>query len=128
VRDLLIEKRKISGGSAKLFDSQIQFFEKAPAALDVPVSIVYNSQLPTTIGIDQRSGNDEFIEGKGDLYVNREGLDWVCTNWKGPTVVDCWDLHSDDVVTANHGSIIENPEVLAWILNRTVDPSWKSWL
>jgi lecithin-cholesterol acyltransferase len=126
VRDLLIEKGKISGGSAKLFDSQIQFFQQAPAPVDVPVSIVYNSQLPTTIGIDQRSGTDEFIEGKGDLYVNREGLDWVCTHWKGPTVVDRWDLHSDDIVTTNHGTMIENSEVLDWILNRAIDPSWQN--
>jgi hypothetical protein len=53
VRDLPVEKPKISDGSAKLFDYQIQFFQQAPESLDVPVSIVYNSQLSTTIGLCQ---------------------------------------------------------------------------
>jgi pimeloyl-ACP methyl ester carboxylesterase len=125
VRDLLFEKGKISGGSAKLFDSQVPFFSKAPATLDVPVSIVYNSKLSTTIGIDQTSGTDEYFYGEGDNYVNKEAIEWICANWKGPTVVDCWDLLSDDFWTANHGTLLGNPDVLKWVVNRTVDPTWQ---
>jgi lecithin-cholesterol acyltransferase len=125
VRDILVENGKIAGGSAKLFDSQFRFFAEAPAELDVPVSIVYNSQLPTNIGIDQTSGEDEFILGQGDQIVNREGIDWVCANWKSAQTVDCWDLHSDDPAIGSHGTVLKNPEVVEWVINRTIDPSWR---
>jgi lecithin-cholesterol acyltransferase len=125
VRDLLIEKGKIRGVSAKLFDSQLPFFAKAPGIVDVPISIVYNSKLETPVGIDETSGETEVFSEPGHLYVNSDGLDWICANWKGPTVVDCWDLLSDDTWLANHGTMLFNPEVLQWIVNRTIDPTWQ---
>jgi hypothetical protein len=80
ITELLIETGKISGRSLKLFDSEVPFFTKSSVRGDVPVSIVYASKLDPTIAIDKELRNDNFVSEVGDNFVNREGLEWICTH------------------------------------------------
>jgi lecithin-cholesterol acyltransferase len=121
--NILRDNGKLPGDTEKMLDLFVPFFATAPPALDVPVAIVYNSGLGTTITIDRRSGKDEFVFGRGDYLVNAEGPEWCCANWKSPFPVQCLDLRSDGV-NSDHLTMLWNPELLDFTVAHTVNASW----
>jgi hypothetical protein len=106
-----------------MFDVYVPYFTTAPAPLDVPVGIVYNSGLGTTLTIDRSSGKDEFVYGRGDMLVNAEGPEYCCSRWKGPTPVDCLDLRADGI-NSDHLTLLWNSEVLDFAVSHAVNGTW----
>jgi lecithin-cholesterol acyltransferase len=123
VVNLLKNNGKMPGDSAKILDLFTPFFATAPAPIDVPTALLYNSGLPTTIALDRRTGQDEFIVGRGDILVNAEGPEYCCTKWKGPAAIDCVDLHSDDI-GSDHFTMLLNPDVIEFVVSRAVNTTW----
>jgi lecithin-cholesterol acyltransferase len=122
---ILRDNGKLPGDTEKMLGLFLPFLTAEPAPLDVPVGIVYNSGLTTTIAIDRRSGQDEFIAGRGDGLANAEGQEYCCAHWKGPYSVDCLDLHSP-TSDANHLLLLWNHRVLDFVVSHTINNSWHS--
>jgi lecithin-cholesterol acyltransferase len=123
VVQILKDYGKVPGNVAKILDLFTPFFATAPAPIDVPTAILYNSGLPTIIAVDRRTGQDEFIYGPGDMLVNAEGLEYCCTQWKVPATTHCVDLHSDEL-GSDHFTMLWNPDVLDFIVEHTVNTTW----
>jgi lecithin-cholesterol acyltransferase len=113
----------VPGDYEKIFDLYIPFFATVPRALDVPVAIVYNSRLNTPITIDRSSGSDVFVYGRGDTHVNAEGPEYFCSQWRGPTPVDCFDLMSDGF-ESSHITMLWNSDVLDFVVEHAVNETW----
>jgi lecithin-cholesterol acyltransferase len=123
VINVLRDNGKLPGDTEKMLDLFVPFFGSAPGALDVPVAIAYNSGLDTTVAIDRRKGEDEFIYGRGDMLVNAEGPEYCCARWKGPYPVDCLDLRTSGE-DSDHLTMLWNPEIIDFVLAHTVNNSW----
>lgn len=108
------ELTKILRDSGKLPDDFYNIYMKnepftnsAPADIDIPKSIIYNSGLPTALGTNMSDSGKHFY-GMGDLMVNKEGPEWVCNHWSSP---ECHDLQSANPVD-NHLTLMYRQKTL----------------
>lgn len=120
IANILKDNGKLQGKSEKMFDLYATYFTRAPIPLDVPVSIVYNSGLPTTLTVDRSSGKDKFVYGRGDMLVNAEGPEYCCSHWKGATQVECLNVETNGI-NSNHLTLLWNSKVLDFVVRHAVN-------
>ena len=98
----------------KVFQTTEHFSHEVVPELDLPTFIIYQSRLDTIIKLDLSSGQEVWEYDGGDLVVNRDGIEYMCENWKN--VKKCVDVRSITPF-ANHVSIVWQPEVLQMIVD-----------
>lgn len=76
-------------------EKNLEYTSRPHKELDVRTTIIYNSGIKTTTGVDMTKGLfGKLIKMEGDGLVGSAGLKWVCNNWQNVT---CHDFNSSSI-------------------------------
>lgn len=96
---------------------------------NIPLTVIYNSQIPTLNFLDFNQGWNKFpimhLDGKGDGTLPLEGLRYPCEHWSSKNrALICIDLNNHDSKHFKHIKLPINPFVHELLFNySTNDPS-----
>lgn len=125
--ELLIKHKRIKGNYINMLNMSVEFTKKAPADINLPTTIVYNTGMPTNLLIDFRYGwnNTPVFElGKGDGTIPSNGAEWACDHWDHKnTPKICIDLDNHEK-RFNHQPLTYNPFIHELIFNLTSRSDW----
>ena len=123
--NVLKEHGKMDERQMKIAERNFRFTKKLPNKPDFDVNILYNSGVPTPMGLKLRSWNDVGVPiyGKGDSLVGSKVIEWACETWKDSGIqLRCRDLMSGEK-RYRHRYILKTPEMAAlinkWIVGET---------
>jgi lecithin-cholesterol acyltransferase len=106
-------RARLTPAQLAVAERNFRFVGALPATPDFRVNILYNSGVPTPMGLRLRSWTDVGtpIYGRGDSLVGSKVVDWACAAWKrqGADVL-CRDLESADK-RYHHRYILKTPEI-----------------
>ena len=126
LRDILASHSNIRPDHVPIMDFAIDIQRSGPIDIGekIPLTIIYNSKVPTTSFLDYKNGWDHdpivFIDGKGDGTVPSEGIRYACDNWKSnKRRLICIDLEKNDAKHYQHGALTSNPYVLDLVYKAT---------
>ena len=124
LRDLVFNYSNIKPEYVPIMDISIDLQRKAPIDIgeNIPLTIIYNSKVPTASFLDYKKGWDHdpvrYFNGSGDGTVPSRGIRYACDNWKThKRHLICIDLEKDDANNFEHGALSSNPFVLNMIYN-----------
>lgn len=120
--DILKRHGKMTERQLKIADRNFRFTKKLPSTPDFDVNILYNSGVPTPMGLKLRSWTDTGVPiyGKGDSLVGSKVVEWACETWKDAGIqLRCRDLMSGEK-RYRHRYILKTPEmaqlITEWIV------------
>ncbi|KAK8900669.1 hypothetical protein M9Y10_002999 [Tritrichomonas musculus] len=127
LRDLVYDHSNIKKDYVPIMDISIDLQRKAPIDIgeNIPLTIIYNSKIPTTNFLDYRYGWNHdpirILNGSGDGSLPAKGIRYVCDHWKTiKRAMVCIDLGKNDYRHFKHGRLTIQPIVLDLIYNATV--------
>lgn len=96
------------------------------APIDVPITIIYNSNIPTLNFLDFNKGWNVFpqmyLDGKGDGTLPIEGLRYPCEHWSSKDrALLCIDLNNNNTKHFKHIKLPVNPFVHELLFNNSYD-------
>lgn len=95
--DFFVESGKLTEKQIKPAKRNLAYASEFPSIPDLPIRVLYNSGVKTSVGLDLRSKEDKGKAryGPGDGVVSSEGVDWVCREWENQGAdIKCIDLKS----------------------------------
>ena len=102
-----------------IIDISMDIQRSAPIDIgeNIPLTIIYNSKVPTTSFLDYKNGWEHdpvrYFDGQGDGTVPVEGIRYACDNWKSDKRrLICIDIEKNDPKHFEHGALSSNPYVL----------------
>lgn len=126
LRDLVYNYSNIKQKFIPIMDISIDLQRQAPEDIgeNIPLTIIYNTKIPTTSFLDYTKGWNHdpvrYFELEGDGTVPAQGIKYVCDNWKAENrSLICIDLENNDQKKFEHGSIPMQPLVLDLVYNAT---------
>lgn len=125
--ELILGFNRIKGSYVNMFNKSVEFQKKAPADINLPTMIIYNTGYPTHWLIDFKNGWDKspvFEIGKGDGTIPSKGAEWACEHWdhkKTPKI--CIDLDNHEK-RFKHQPLTYNPFIHELIFNVTSRSDW----
>ena len=127
LRDLAFNHSNMNPAHVPIMDISMDVQRSAPLDIGdkIPVTIIYNSKVPTTSFLDYKNGWDSdpirSFDGKGDGSVPAEGIRYACENWKADKRrLICIDLEKNDPKHFEHGALSSNPYVLDLVYKATM--------
>ena len=125
--ELLVNHNRIKGDYVKMLQLSVEFQKEAPADINLPTTIVYNSGNPTNTFFDFKNGWDKapvMFQGRGDGTIPSKAAEWVCDNWDHKnTPKICIDLDNHDR-RFDHQPLTYNPFIHELIFNLTSQSDW----
>lgn len=124
---LLISHDRVKSTFYNIMKIGVELTKKAPADVNMPTAVIYNSGYPTRFLIDFKNGWDGIpvVEtSKGDGTVPSGAAEWVCQNWdhkKYPKVCIDFDNHEERF---RHQPMTRNPFVHELLFNMTSRSDW----
>jgi len=105
-----------------------------PEQPDVPVAIVYNSEIQTVVGYDLKK--KKAVNGRGDLVVLASGPEYACNNWVNSNMnnkrdpntrarVNCYNFNTANPAY-NHLGVTMLIDCVQKTMNYVLDDSWKN--
>lgn len=127
LRDLVYNYSHIKKEYVPIMDISIDLQRDAPIDIGekIPLTIIYNTKIPTTSFLDYKDGWDHdpirIKNGIGDGSLPAKGILYACDHWnfKDRHLV-CIDLEKNDDKNFNHGALTRQPIVIDLIYNATV--------
>ena len=127
LKKLLIDHHKIDSSFYHVMEMGNELTRKAPADVNMPTAIIYNSGYPTRFLIDFKNGWDQIpvvIPGKGDGTVPSGAAEWACEHWdhkENPKVCIDFDNHEERF---RHQPMTRNPFIHELLFNMTSRSDW----
>ena len=121
--NLIKKKNYLSEKGFKIAEKIFIYLNRFPKAPDVNVNILYNSGIPTSLGLNLSSWT-EFGKGiavPGDGLVGSAVTEWICNNWNIPgKQFRCHDMKSNNREHRHKNLLFTKNTidiVLNWIFN-----------
>lgn len=121
ILDILRKYSKLTPEQLKIAEKNFKYTQSLPKKPDFNVNILYNSGVPTPIGLKLKSWDDVGmpIYGRGDSLMGSKVIDWACDNWQSADIqLRCHDAFSDKM-KYHHRYLLKSPEmavlVRSWI-------------
>lgn len=119
--DILKKHGKLSPEQIRLADVNFKYTHVLPKKPDFNVNILYNSGVPTPMGLRLKSWDDVGapIYGRGDSLMGSKVIDWACDNWHSDSLqLRCYDVFSD-AKQFHHRYLLKSPSmarlIRSWI-------------
>lgn len=133
LRDILFNHSNMNPEHVPIMDLSIDIQRNAPVDIgeNIPVTIIYNSKVPTTSFLDFKNGWDHdpvrYLDGNGDGTVPSDGIRYACDNWKSDKrSLMCIDVEKNDPKHFDHGALSSNPSVLEMVYKLTNGDSFEN--
>ncbi|OHT04951.1 Lecithin:cholesterol acyltransferase family protein [Tritrichomonas foetus] len=125
--DLLIKHNRIKGQYINMLKHSVEYQKEAPADINLPTTIVYNTGMPTHILFDFKRGWDKsptVEQGRGDGTIPSNAAEWACDHWDHKnTPKICIDLDNHEK-RFKHQPLTYNPFIHELIFNLTSRSDW----
>ena len=125
--DLLINHSKIDKSYYPIMDMGNELTRKAPADVNMPTAIIFNTCYPTRLTLNFKNGWDQMpiIEtGEGDGTIPSKAAQWACDNWdhkRFPKICINLDNHEERF---RHQPMTRNPYIHELLFNMTSKSDW----
>ncbi|OHS94445.1 Lecithin:cholesterol acyltransferase family protein [Tritrichomonas foetus] len=120
--DILKKHGKLTPEQLEIAEKNFKYTKVLPKRPDFNVNILYNSGVPTPLGLHLRNWTDVGmpIYGRGDSLMGSKVIDWACDNWRTAGVqLRCHDVFSDER-KYHHRYLLKTPEmahlIRSWIV------------
>lgn len=115
--DVIRKHGKLNERQLKIAEKNFKYSNMLPKPPDFDVNIIYNSGVPTPMGLKLKSWDDVGmpIYARGDSLVGSKVIDQVCRDWgKTGIRLRCNDARSSDI-KFHHRYLLKNPRIVTLI-------------